>query len=160
MKAGTRTLLLGTMLAVAVPAVLATAQPGDPVLGTWALNVAQSKYSLGPAPKSLTRTYTAAAKGYKFSSKGVDAEGKPTATEFTAAFDGKFHPVTGNPSVDSIMVKRIDANTVEATQTKAGKLVSQTTRVVSKDGKTLTSTAKGKNAAGKSYTNVEVYDKR
>jgi len=160
MNAIRRTLVLGTMLAAVVPAALATAQAGDPVLGTWTLNVAKSKYSLGPAPKSQTRTYTATANGYKFSSKGVDAEGKPTTTEFTTAYDGKFHAVTGSATIDSIMVKRIDANTTEATQTKAGKLVSKTTRVISKDGKTLTSTANGKNAAGKAYTNVEIYDKK
>jgi len=160
MNAIKRTLVLGTMLAVAVPAALATAQSGDPVLGTWTLNVAKSKYSLGPAPKIQTRTYTAAANGYKFSAKGVDAEGKATTTEFTAAYDGKFHAVTGNPAVDSIMVKKIDANTVEATQTKGGKPVSKTTRAISKDGKTLTSTAHGKNAAGKAYTNVEIFEKK
>lgn len=160
MNAITRTLVLGTMLAATAPATLATAQAGDPVLGTWTLNVAMSKYSLGPAPKSQTRTYTAAPNGYKFSAKGVDAEGKATNTEFTAAYDGKFHAVTGNPTVDAIMVKRIDANTTEATQTKAGKPVSKTTRVISKDGKTLTSTAHGTNAAGKAYTNVEIFQKK
>ena len=160
MNAITRTLVLGTMLAAAVSAAVATAQSGDPVLGTWTLNVATSKYSLGPAPKSQTRTYTAAANGYKFSAKGVDADGKPTATEFTAAYDGKFHAVTGNPTVDSIMVKRLDANTTEVTQTKAGKLVSKTMRVISKNGRTLTSTANGKNAAGKAYTNVEIFQKK
>ena len=29
----------------------------DPVLGTWELNVAKSKYNPGPAPKSQTRIY-------------------------------------------------------------------------------------------------------
>jgi hypothetical protein len=148
------------MLAIAVPAALASAQSGDPVLGTWKLNVAKSQYSPGPAPKSQTRTYTAAGDGYTFSAKGVDAEGKPTATDFTVAYDGKYHPVTGNPNVDSVMVKRIDANTVEATQKKGDKVAVRTTRVVSKDGKTLTATSKGANAAGKAYTNVEVFDKQ
>ena len=33
------------------------AQESDPLVGTWELNVAKSKYSPGPAPKSETRTY-------------------------------------------------------------------------------------------------------
>ena len=92
--------------------------------------------------------------------KGVDAEGKPTSTEFTAAYDGKYYASVGNPNADSIMVKRIDANTVEATQTMAGKVVIRTPRVVSKDGKTLTSTATGTDAAGKAFKNVELFEKK
>ena len=160
MKANARVLVLGTLLGVAVPAVIASAQSDDPIMGTWVLNVSKSTYSIGPAPRSLTRTYTAAPNGYKFVSRGVDAEGKPVLTEFTAAYDGKYYPSTGNPNVDSIMVKRIDANTAEATQTKAGKVVIRTTRVVSRDGKTITSTATGTNSEGKSFKNVEVFEKR
>ena len=33
-------------------AVLATAQQKDPFVGTWRLNIAKSKYSPGPPPKS------------------------------------------------------------------------------------------------------------
>jgi hypothetical protein len=54
------------------------AQAGDPLIGTWVLNVAKSTYSPGPAPKSETRTYTATARGFTYSSKGIDADGKPT----------------------------------------------------------------------------------
>jgi hypothetical protein len=58
------------------------------------------------------------------------------------------------------MVKRIDANTVESTQKKGGKVMLQTRRVVSADGKTMTATATGTNAAGKRVKNVEVFDKK
>jgi hypothetical protein len=30
----------------------------DPIIGTWKVNLAKSKFSPGPAPKSLMRTYT------------------------------------------------------------------------------------------------------
>ena len=159
MKRVVSTLLLGTLLAAAAP-TRAAAQANDPVLGTWKLNVAKSTYSEGGAPKSLTRVYTAAGKGYKFVAKGVGADGKATSTEFTMNYDGKYVAATGNPAFDSIKVKRVDANTIEATQKKGGKVVSVTTRVLSKDGKTLTSTAKGTNAAGKAFTNVEIFEKQ
>lgn len=160
MNAMSRTLVLGTLLAVAVPSAAVSAQGKDPVLGTWKLNVAKSTYSAGNAPKSGTRVYTAAPKGYKLVSTGVGADGKPTHSEFTAAYDGKNYAITGSPLADSIWVKRIDANTIEAQQSKAGKMVQHTTRVISSDGKTLTSTAKGTNAAGKAYTNVEIFEKQ
>jgi len=41
-----------------VGAVAAQAQ-SNPIVGTWKLNTAKSKYSPGPMPKSLTRTVTA-----------------------------------------------------------------------------------------------------
>jgi hypothetical protein len=162
MKTSTKTRMfaIGTVLAIAAPLALASAQGADPVIGTWALNVAKSTYSAGGAPKSQTRTYTTAGKGYKFIAKGIDADGKATTVEFTTAADGKSVPVTGSPAYDAIVVKRVGANTTESTLMKAGKVVSQNTRTVSKDGKKMTSTAKGTNAAGKAYTNVEVYEKK
>ena len=33
---------------------------GDPLLGTWVLNVAKSKYTPGPPPKEQTTTFEAA----------------------------------------------------------------------------------------------------
>ena len=160
MKTKTRLLTLCTMLAIAVPAAIASAQAGDPLFGTWELNVAKSTWSPGPGPKSSTRTYVAVGNGYKFSAVGIDAAGKPTATTFTAYFDGKYHPMTGSSTADSIMVERVDANTSKSTQMKAGKVVVHTTRVISKDGKTLTSTTTGTTADGKAIKNVELFDKR
>ena len=160
MRTVTRTLVFGSLLAIAAPTHAVSAQAGDPVIGTWELNLAKSKYAPGSAPKSETRTYTAAGKGYTFSSKGVDAQGNPTNGTFTTQFDGKYHAMTGSPTADSILVKRIDANTTESTQKKGAKVVTTTSRVVSKDGKTMTTTAKGTDAAGKPTTSVSVFDKK
>ena len=72
----------------------------DPHVGTWVLNVAKSKYTPGPAPKEQTSVYAMAGEGIKVSTKAVGADGKPATTEFTAMFDGKDHPVTGNADYD------------------------------------------------------------
>jgi hypothetical protein len=160
MRTNTRLLVLGTTLAMLGTAAVASAQPSGKEYGTWVLNVAKSTYSPGPGPKSSTRTYTAVENGYTFSSKGVDAAGKPTAATFTVHFDGKYAPMTGNSDADAIMVKRIDANTIESTQKRGGKVVIHTTRVIAADGKTMTGTSWGTNAAGKEYKNVELFDKK
>jgi hypothetical protein len=65
------------------------------------------------------------------------------------AFDGKPHPTTGG-DVREISYKRIDANTIERTQNRNGK-ISVDTEQVSKDGKTLTV---------KQESAVRVYDKQ
>ena len=69
------------ILAAAVFAVgvLASAQSKDPFVGSWRMNVAKSKYSPGPAPKSVTSTYEAAGQGYRISVKNEPASGARAA---------------------------------------------------------------------------------
>jgi len=132
----------------------------DPIIGTWKLNLAKSKFSPGPPTQSITLTYEAVGKGFKATIKITDAEGKPINFQYTANYDGKDNPVTGNPDWDTQAWKRIDANTGESTRKKAGKVVSTATRVVSKDGKTMTLTEKGVNAKGEKISNIIVYEKQ
>jgi hypothetical protein len=132
----------------------------DPLVGTWVLNVAKSKYTPGPPPKEQTTIFEAAGQGLKVTTKGTDSAGKPTMTTYTANYDGKDYPVTGNPDWDMVSLKRINANTVEFTRKRAGKVVQTATSVVSKDGKTRTITSTGVNAQGQKIHNVGVYDKK
>jgi len=132
----------------------------DPALGTWKLNVAKSKYSPGPAPKSSTVTYEAVGDAGKRTGEGIAADGKKTGFSYTAKFDGKDYPVTGSESFDAISIKKIDDHNSEGTLKKAGKVVSTVKRNVSKDGKVMTLTAAGTNANGEKVNNVIVYDKQ
>src|SRR5271169_2486286 len=92
----------------------------NPLVGTWKLNVAKSKFDPGPAPKSLTRTVEAQGDGVKYTFDGVSADGKPLAYGFAVKFDGKDNPIMGSmPSgADTISAQRKDANTFEATLKK------------------------------------------
>ena len=104
--------------------------------------------------------YAMAGQGIKVSTKAVGADGKPTMTEFTAMFDGKDHPVTGNADYDATMMKRVDSHTIEFTRKKGGKTAQTATSVVSKDGKTRTITTTGVNAQGQKINNVAVFEKK
>jgi hypothetical protein len=132
----------------------------DPHVGTWVLNVAKSKYSPGPPPKEQTSVFSAAGKGINVSTKGMSADGKPTMTEYTADFDGKDHPVKGNPDWDAVSLKRVDSHTIEFTRKRGGKMVQTATSVVSKDGKTRTITTTGVNAQGQKMSTVAIYEKK
>ena len=141
-------------------AVLVTAQPKDPFVGTWVLNVAKSKYSPGPAPKTATTVIEAAGQGYKFSVKQELASGVQQWS-FTTNLDGKEVPVTGNnPNADTLAVKRVDANTLETVAKKGGKTTTTQKNVVAADGKTRTVTTVGTNAAGEKVNNVAVYERK
>jgi hypothetical protein len=135
------------------------AQTPDPGIGTWKLNVAKSKYSPGPAPKSSTVTIASAGQGVKVVIDGVGPDGSKVHWEYTANFDGKPYPVTGNADGDMVTVKRVDANTIETRYTLKGKPTSVNTRVVAADGKTLTVTTTGTNAQGQKVNNVQVFEK-
>lgn len=131
----------------------------DPFVGTWKLNLAKSKFNPGPAPKSQTRTW--AADG-KVRAEGLDPAGKPTSYGYPVKGDGKEYPTTGAVpnSADTIMSKRIGANTIEAKFTRGGKPSDTTRFMVSKNGKVLTITAKGTLPNGKSLVDLLEFDKQ
>ncbi len=148
-----------TLLLVALAVNVAVAAD-DQHSGTWKMNPAKSKYSPGPAAKSVTLAIEADENHYKVNAEGVDGNGNPTHVQFDAKFDGKDYPATGLPVGDMVSLKRINASTIQVAQKKDGKTVTTVTSVVSKDGKTRTSTFKGTDAQGRDVNNVVVYDKQ
>ena len=92
------------------------AQATDPLVGTWELNLAKSKFAYGPVPKSSTRTFVQDGDWLKFTNRGIDADGKPYLIQFTARYDGKDYPVTGDPTMDTTSWKRIDQFNCEIIQ--------------------------------------------
>jgi hypothetical protein len=71
---------------------------GDLLDGTWDLDAAASKFDPGPARKSDMRIYKSDGKTVHMIAKVVFADDKQINIEYTGAYDGKDHPVTGNPS--------------------------------------------------------------
>jgi hypothetical protein len=137
------------------------AQAADPQVGTWKLNLAKSKYSPGPPPKSATTKIEAAGAGTKVVVDQVQSDGTARHWEFTANYDGKDSPVIGNnPDADMVARTRVNANTVKTVSKKNGKVTTSQTSEVSSDGKTRTVTTTGANAAGQAVSNVAVYDKQ
>ena len=158
MRACRSALTVGVIL-VAGLSVL-SAQGADPRVGSWQLNVAKSKYTPGPAPKSQTLKIEAVGKGEKVTSETVTATGDKAMTEYTADYDGKPHPLKGSATADMVTLTRVDSHTTERVDSKGGKTVTTYHRVVSKDGKTMTVTTKGTNAQGQATSSVVVFDKQ
>jgi hypothetical protein len=129
-------------------------------LGTWKMNVAKSKATPGPGPKSQTLKFTASPAGITLSSEGVMADGSVRKGSYTSKFDGKDVPWAGNPDADMAAPMKVDDNTYTNTWKKGGKAVIQAKVVVSADGKTLTVTQDGKNAKGEAMSATAVYDKQ
>lgn len=135
------------------------AQAPKELAGKWTLNVAKSKFSPGPAPKSMTVTYTPAGDGVTIEVDVTPATGDAQHWQMTGNYDGKEYPVKGNPMADMVSFKRVDDHTGESTFKKDGKVTATNRRVLSKDGKTLTITSKGTTADGKPRNDVQVFEK-
>lgn len=148
-------------LAVCAATVLSSSVllAADNWLGTWKLNVEKSKYSPGPAPKSLTLKYEASQGVIKLTSDGVTAEGKATHATYSSKFDGKDVSWEGNPDADTAAPKKIDDNSFENVWKKSGKVTVSVKAVVSKDGKTYTVSQTGKNAKGEAVNITAVYER-
>jgi hypothetical protein len=134
----------------------------EPRVGKWELNLAKSSFSPGPPPQKQTLTFQAAGPQWMALLQGIDASGKPINPDMNnlaITFDGRDHP-TATVDYETTAWKRIDANKYEVIRKKAGKVVLTSINVVSKDGRTMTITTKGVNAAGQSINNVRVYEKQ
>src|SRR5512141_3389058 len=79
-------------------------------LGTWKVDLAKSKYSPGPAPKSYILKFEATPLGIQFTGDGVNADGKASHSMFLSKFDGKDVPYEGNPDAETASPKKVDDN--------------------------------------------------
>jgi len=133
----------------------------DRQAGIWKLNVAKSKFPPGYSiPKSRTLNIQEQPGGIKTVVDGVEADGKVLHVEYSAKYDGKDYPMHGLPSSDTITITRIDENTFDTTNKKAGKLVQTIRSVVSKDEKTRTTFWNGHDANGNDISWTMVYEKQ
>ena len=131
----------------------------DNSLGTWKRNIEKSKTST--PYKSVTMAREAAGDSVKVTNTGVREDGTTTTWSYTAKYDGKEYPVTGNGPFDTISMKQIDANTfTTVARTKGGKYHTTGRTVISNDGKTTTLTTKGTNADGKPFTQTIVSERQ
>ncbi|HXH23960.1 MAG TPA: hypothetical protein VNI78_01850 [Vicinamibacterales bacterium] len=147
--------IAAALCAVAVPAI---AQEGDRLAGVWQLNVAKSKYEGAAPPKSQTTTLHALDGGLHEIVERVNADGSTTRWEVTARYDGRDYPVAGDPSRDTVAMTRVDRNTVDIVNKKAGVVVSRMRIVVAEDGRTRTNTVM--DPSGKKTVAVLFFERR
>jgi hypothetical protein len=155
-----RSLAMSTVLAFAVIPASFAADATDPAIGTWKLNVEKSTIAADRVPKSMTRTYAAAAGGTSMTVTGVAADGSPISQSALLTYDGKDVPFTGSPMWDTLSLKKVNGSTVKSELKKGGKVVGHTTRTISGQGKVLTLTNTYKSAKGGTIHETDVYDKQ
>jgi hypothetical protein len=129
-------------------------------MGTWKLNIEKSRFNPGPAPKGLVTRFEPSGKGVSWTAERTLADGTTTKASYTGLYDGKEYPLSGSPTADAIVMRRIDGRTTERINMKAGKVVTTERRTVAADGRSYTTTVKGTTAKGEPIDHLMVFDKQ
>ncbi len=149
------------LAAISLPAALfsqnATTNSQDTTrqafVGTWKLNVAQSKFDPGPGPKSETVTISE----QQTQVQEVGPDGKDISWSFTPSGDSAV-PIQGMDG-STVVEKRIDGRHTEHTW-KMTNFKGTGHAVLSKDGKTVTYRMTGTNDDGKPVHNLMIFEKQ
>jgi hypothetical protein len=126
--------------------------------GTWKLDLSKTT---GPHAKTEILTYVVTGGEEHYTVDEVELDGSLFKTEYTAKFDGKAYPnknlVTG--AITYVSLKKIDEHTEEldSRSQPGGPVTMKYRRVLSSDGKTITSSIIG--ADGGVYS-VRVFQKQ
>jgi hypothetical protein len=105
--------ITGVLVLTLLASLSLMAQGSAAGLGTWTADVAKSKYSPGPSPKSQTVRYEAVPNGLKRTIDTVDAKGQMTHSEVVFNYDGKEVAVPGAAQPTTLAWKRLDDRTTE-----------------------------------------------
>ena len=129
----------------------------NPLLGTWRLNLAKSRYSPGPPLKGETRVYSMDQEGLHGLIVRHHASGLEETIEYRANYDHEY-PVRGTTAYDAARFTRVNDYTSQAVLSHAGRVFGTALRVISSDGNSMTITFQRSEVAEPVY-NVAVYDK-
>jgi hypothetical protein len=132
----------------------------DPIVGTWKLNVAKSKFDPGPAPKSSTVTYAEDGDWLVLKVEGMAADGTAISRNSRFKLDGKEYPYESPNGKGTIQGNKTGELQSTATVKLDGGNSYTQHSVISADGKTRTITTNGKNAQGQAMKNVVVYERQ
>jgi hypothetical protein len=112
---------------------------GDPLLGSWGLNVGRSHYGAGT---SVRRQESFACRedraGLRCTIESLRADGERLTAKFTATYGGPAAAVLGMPDVDQVSLQKIDDFVADATFSFKGRAVFGYRALKSSDGRSLT----------------------
>lgn len=163
-------ILAVALLCAAAPYLGANTDTGNrPFVGVWKLNVEKSKLHVPPGEFARYRQYEDPGNGWMFHTI-INITARGTSFTFAAArYDGRQYPVyttetlgrylsDGTKPPRTVEFRRVDANNIQWTDRMNGKVVAGGTCTVSRDGNTLTITAKA--PGGENGETVEVFDRQ
>lgn len=131
----------------------------NPFLGTWIANIEKSRRHANHQFQSATLMFEQSGDVMSMTHAGVNMAGKHESGTTVLRPDGQEHPVS--PQLPDIVVvtKWVGTHVLESEAKKDGRVVGSGAYAVSGDGKTLTATVAGTDAAGAPFEQVIVFDR-
>ena len=142
----------------------ASAQSGNPFIGTWDLNPAGSNFGSTEVPSSMIRTYQDQGDGgFMYLLVTINNDGSIGGSSASYKYDGRDNPIAilGVGGQTTISYRQVNEKTVEYT-VRAGGLTSQIgAKSISNDGRVLTIVIQNISATGGPSNNqVLRFDRR
>ena len=135
-----------------------TKSNGSPLLGKWKANLSKSQRDPNHQFQSLSLRFEASDDAILLTFTGINMSGKEESGTRKLHPDGKERPVAEAPGVVEVS-RWLESHILESVARKDGTVVGEGRYEVSSDGKTLTSRVKGKDAKGKPFEQVIVFDR-
>jgi len=127
--------ILGALLLGVAPL---NAQQANPLIGTWKINMAKSKFNPGSPPSTTSMNV------YKpFGNNGItndrtNSDGKGNTANFAMNFDGKDYPYKGSLDRDTVSGKQLSPTLFVMAFKRKGETIQINYMLVSDDGKSYT----------------------
>jgi len=138
----------------------AAAKAEHPYVGTWKMNLAESKYPPGSAPRHQVVTITQVGKDLDHRIVGIAADGRETSARIVIPItDGQGRVLEG-ANYDGVSVKWFSPGEREIIYRNGGKIINTVRSRISPDGKHMYTDSHGVNARGETTQGHAVYDKQ
>jgi len=131
----------------------------NPFTGTWIANLEQSRRHANHQFQSATLTFEMAGDDVSLTHAGVNMSGQHESGTTVLHPDGEERPVSPQAPGVVAAARWVGTNVLESEAKKDGRVVGKGTYEVSDDGRTLTATVEGTDAAGKPFAQVIVFDR-
>jgi hypothetical protein len=139
-------------------ASIGLAQDRPSMAGNWKLNIAQSEFGSGPAPKSVAGTILKdTPQMFSYRSHGIDDKGKPFSESWSGPEDGSMHPtlVNGKPSGQAGYTREPDGLLQKGEDADGSTFKGHAS--LSQDGNTVTIESTSKSKDGKESRDKQVW---
>ena len=131
----------------------------NPFAGTWIANIEKSRRHANHQFQSATLTFQIAGDAVSMTHAGVNMSGKNESGTTVLIPDGQEHPMSPQAPDVVTATRWIGTHVLESEARKDGHSLGKGTYAISEDGRTLTATVAGTDAAGAPFEQVIVFDR-
>ena len=131
----------------------------DPFTGTWVANVAKSRRHKNHQFQSAFLRFEVNGAAISLTQGGVNMSGKQEQSTLALQADGQEYAVSPQAQGVVVITSWLGPNVLETIGKRGADVLGRGTYEVSADGKTLTATVSGIDAAGAAFDQVIVFDR-